>query len=170
MSEVNEGQEPVDNEPVIEGTSTEGSSITSLEDALKELERVRKEAASRRVLSKEQEKQLQDYEAWKLSQMTEIEKAQAKIQSLEAKATEYDKLSAAKDAGLDLDLAGFVTGTTSEEMLASAKVLAEKLKGSTPAPNTANVFAGRRGEPVTNTGTISADDLADDAIRRMMRS
>lgn len=173
MSESNEGQVPnpenTTETPESPQVTPQGSGITTLEDALKELQKVRQEAASKRITNKEQEKELEEFKQWKESQMTEVEKLQARVNEASSEAKEGRQLKAAKAAGLDLDLAGFLSGDTQDELNAMAKVLAEKLGGTEPqTPQLpSGVFAGQRGEPISNSNK-NADDRANQMIAEMM--
>lgn len=121
-----------------------------------ELQKVRKEAASRRVLTREQEKQLAEFETWKKSQMTESERLKAErdeaVKKLQDAETEKLQRKVARAAKLPVDLADRIRGNTEEEMLEDAKAMAKRLGG------TANgMFAGQRGTPV-GTGAARSED------------
>lgn len=121
-----------------------------------ELAKVRKEAASRRVLTREQEKQLQEFEAWKKSQMTESERLKAErdeaVAKLQAAETERLQRKVARAAKLPVDLADRIRGNTEEEMLEDAKAMAKRLGASANG-----MFAGQRGAPV-GTGAARSED------------
>lgn len=146
-----DGQLPVAPEPA-------GRSSEEYESEIKQL---RKEAAARRVQNREKDGELEEFRQWKESQKTEIEKiseraalAEKQLQSLQQ---ERLQLKAAREAGLDLDLADRVRGDTEEEMLADAKALAERSSGRHVPPSVINPYAGRRGDPVgpeKSTGSI----------------
>lgn len=119
------------------------------------------EAASRR-------KKLEAYEAAeakrKEAEMTELEKAQAKLAALEAKtkAYEFEKLqsAAASKVGLPAAYADRLRGETPEELEADAKLLLEAMpKKSTPAIPATNPggATGNMGIPGGKSGMSEAD-------------
>jgi hypothetical protein len=150
MSDNQTPPEGTDTEPTTTVITTTGSEL-SVEDLKAELAKVRKEAASRRVLTREQAEQLEEYKKLKEAQMSDLEKAQAKaveLQSaLSAATQERAQIKAAKAAGLDLDWADRVKGESDEEMLEDAMKLAEMAGNKAPAGGS-ETFAGRRGGPV----------------------
>ena len=156
MSDV-EGQAPVDNE----STATTNPSEDDPKWLRAELERTRKEAASRRVLSKEHEAKLAEYEEWKKSQMTEqerlaTEKAELAAENARLK-SEKTRIEAATSAGLDPSFASRLVGSTDEELRADAKELAKKFKpaGLFPAGGSRDNGAAGSGAPSTNEWFLS---------------
>lgn len=152
MSE-NEG---VAEAPEVTGDDTTESNLT-LEDALKELAKVRKEAASKRVQNRDLEEKARKFEEWEQSQMTELEKAQARIAELETGTKTQQKQAALEVAqakyGFDDEDLEFLRGDTPEQIKESAAKLAKKLKkdvGEEKPPGTPNpnLFPGTRGTPV----------------------
>jgi hypothetical protein len=127
----------------------------TLEDALKELKKVRSEAARRRTSGKEKDAQLAEYEEWKKSQLTDLQRAQAEKAEIEAELNKLKKgklqVALAKKHGLDEDFAELISGDSEEEMNDVAKRLAAKLgvKGSSKG---AALFPGRQGKPVSTEG------------------
>src|SRR5882672_10939294 len=96
-----EGTENAVVEPVV--------SDLSVDELKAELAKVRKEAASRRVLTREQSEQLEEFKKLKEAQMSDLEKAQSRASELEkalnAATKESAQIKAAKAAGLDIDFA-----------------------------------------------------------------
>lgn len=143
-----------------EGELEAGSGLSEEEkDAL--IAKLRKEAAGRRVSNKEKDAQLKEYADWKLSQMTEVERAKAEkaeLQSeLKALREENWRDKAAQKAGLDPDFADRVLGETYEEMFADAKRLAAALGKTTPR-TASDALAGKRGKPVGGSATMTEDE------------
>ena len=125
-------------------------STLSHEDALKALKKARNEAASRRIKNKEAEEKAAKWEEHVKSQMTELERVSAENADLKSKLatkeveTLRNKIVA--EAGIDPELAVFLTGTE-KEMKAQAAKLAEKAgKANGTAPD---FYAGQRGNKVT---------------------
>lgn len=122
-------------------------------EAQQEIKRLRKENANKRVQNKERDAELAEFKKWKESQMTELEKAQSKIAELEKSGKEVRQIKAAREAGLDLELAGFVIGDSEEDMLESAKLLASKVgTAGTGTPNVSGAGSVRRGSAITDNG------------------
>lgn len=135
-----------------EGDTGKDTDVKELspEEMKSELAKVRREAAGHRVEKQKLKDELREYNAWKDSQKSELERAKEEAEALKRELAKEKRsrqqLDAAKKAGLDLDLADRIAGTSPEEMLEDAKLLAGKLK-----PNGANaedLGAGGRGRPV----------------------
>lgn len=136
-----------------EGTEGTTSTITSLEDAQKEIAKLRKENASKRVKSKEDADAAAMWQKHVESQKTELEKANDRAAQAEAKAAKLEletlRREVADKFNLDSDLVDFITGDSQGEMEAKAKVLADKglVRG---AKNANDLGAGAsRGTPLT---------------------
>lgn len=148
------GQDPTntdDGAPIEE----EPNDLNTVEGLKAELAKVRREAAARRVANKDKDKELEEFQKWKESQKSELEKALDRAKAAEAKAAKADKEKlqrrVAKEAGLDPDLADRLIGDTEDELLEDAKALAAKYRVS----GTNLTAAGRRGQPVTSGKTAS---------------
>lgn len=146
---------PVEGQETPETTPPAEEGLTP-EQLRAELAKVRKEAASRRVMTREQEKQLAEFETWKKSQMTESERLKAErdeaVKKLQDAETEKLQRKVARAAKLPVDLADRIRGNTEEEMLADAQAMAKRLGGSANG-----MFAGQRGTPV-GTGAARSED------------
>lgn len=147
-----------------EGAPTDDSKLT-LEQALAELTKVRREAAGRRVLTREQEQQLTEYQKLQDAQKTELQKAQERVAELERKSQQYEaaqqQVAAARAAGLPLEWADRVRGNSDEERLADAKKLAESLKGTTPKGSQGGLFGGARGQDLGARPQSTAQQVND---------
>lgn len=143
-----------------------GAGELGLEEMKTELAKVRREAASRRVANKETEAKLAEYDKWKLSQMSELEKAQAERaqfeKDAESAAREAAQLKAAAKAGLSLDLADRVRGDSFEDMIEDAKKLAARAPAS---GSTGDLFGGSRGKAVGTKGPKSGGAAFNDMVR-----
>ncbi len=121
----------------------------SLEDALKVIKDLRREAAGRRVKGKELEEKASKWEEYVASQKTELEKLQEENALLKttAEATKVEALRARIIAEFKLDPsdAEFLKGSETE-MKALAAKLAEKAKNG--ASTTTDFYAGQRGGQV----------------------
>lgn len=154
------------------GTTTEGtegqtgsaeSQETKLshEDALKELAKVRSEAAARRVANRELEEKAKKWSEYEESQKSELQKLQDRLAErdkaindakLEAKRALIAKEFNVADEDLDL-LVG-----DEENMKRLAARLGKKEEGTSGTP-ASNLLAGNRGKPVGSTGgNFSMDD------------
>lgn len=127
------------------------SSITDLETALKELEKVRRESARRRIKEKENEAAAKKWQEHLDSQKTEMERMTERQAELEAELsalrTEKLQRDIAAEVGLDPEMAEFIRGESESEMRESAQKLADKFSVSSPSMET-GLLAGSRGEPV----------------------
>lgn len=151
MSEEQENEAP---EVLPTGPS---STIDNLEDALKELEKARREAASRRVKNKEVEEKARQWEEHVQSQKTDLEKLTEQVSVLR---TDNEKLrfeqlreKVARDSKLDPEDFEFLIGNTEEEL----KAKAEKLNSRRGKSQT-DFYAGQRGTPVTATKEETVDE------------
>lgn len=127
----------------------------SLEDALKELSKVRKEAAARRVKSREIEEKASKWEDYVASQKTELEKLADEKVSLLSDNEKLKKELVREKVGRTLkdpEDFEFLVGDTEEEL----KAKAEKLNSR--AGKRTNTFAGERGSPVGQTQAPSTQD------------
>lgn len=154
-----------DDNTVIEGQEPEGNAeefkVDDLPDeAQKLIRQLRRENAKHRTEKQAAKAELDEYNTWKDSQKSELQKAADRAEKAEkelAKArTESRQITAAKKAGLDLDLAERVRGESDEEMLEDAKALAllfhgEKKDSKTTARDFSGGTAGKGA--VTQKGT-----------------
>lgn len=122
-------EEIVETEALDVEDDTDKPTLTD-EDKDKLIEKLRRENASRRVKSKEEQAELEAFRAWKESQMSEAEKLQARLKEAEDRLATATKKAVLAEYGLDQDLADFVFGTE-DEMVERAKVLAEKTRRTT---------------------------------------
>lgn len=156
-SQVDENIVEDENEIDESGTQVE----LSQEDLLKEVAKLRKEAASRRVKNKDLDSKLKEYDDWKRSQMSEVERERAEkaelLNTVRVLREESWRRDAASKAGLDPDFADRLNGETEDELIADAKRLAAKL-GKTGTRSSQDALAGKRGRPVGGAGTITEDE------------
>ena len=158
---LNEGAENNENQP---------GKITSLDDALAELKRVRAEAASRRIANRELEEKAKRWEEYEESQKTELQKLQDTLAAKEAALKDYElekeKRGLIKEFGLEDDDIDLLTGSDVE----SNRNIAEKLKAknekikNSSSSRPADLLAGNRGAPV---GSANDTNSVDAMIRRM---
>jgi septal ring factor EnvC (AmiA/AmiB activator) len=149
--------------------NSSGSSIDNLDDALKQIEKLRRENAKHRT---EKNKLKEGADRWQEhldAQKTELEKSQADNATLAEKLAKYERerlqRDIASDAGLDPDLAEFILGDDEASMKASAKKLAEKYPAEPTVSTTqTGLLGGQRGEPVVpkkTGGGAFLEHLAD---------
>lgn len=144
-------EEIIDTQAVVESPEENEEDVSQLshEDALKALKKARNEAASRRIKGKELEEKAAKWEEHVKSQMSELELAKAENEELKsklgAKTVESLRIKVATEAGLDLELAEFLTGSEKEMKAQAAKLLEKggKAKGNIP-----DFYAGQRGGKV----------------------
>lgn len=142
------------NEEVLENESQETESkIETLEDALKELAKVRREAAAKRTKNKALEEDAQKWKEHLDSQKTELEKLADRVRESEERSKQLLRDKIIAEYGLKPEFADFVVGDTEEEL----KSKAEKLStlNSSKEEEKPDFFAGQRGERVAPV----ADDL-----------
>jgi chromosome segregation ATPase len=143
------------------GGENEAKSSRTPDSYEKEISDLRKEAAKHRVEKQKVKDELQEFNAWKDSQKSELDRANDKLKELETELTRERRsrlqTEAAKKADLDLDLADRVRGDTIEEMIEDAKLMAAKYpKSSAPGAG----HAGERGKPVgSKQGTDWLKDM-----------
>lgn len=125
--------------------------ITSLDDALKVIEKLRNENAAKRVKNKEIEDKAAKWEEYVQSQKTELEKltesnaalsrenGELKLHSLKLKVAEEEKVAP--------ELFEFLQGADEQTLRANAKKLA-KVKQHGSQTTAVDFFAGQRGAPV----------------------
>ena len=158
-----EGLEPTTTEEIEET----GQDDRTPEELKAEITRLRREAAGRRVTNKKTSAELEEERRKADASKTELQLALERLNRLEADlaAERVAKLqmSAAKKAGLDLDLADRVRGETEDEMIEDAKALAQKAGGKKTGSST-NVFAGARG------GAVEAVESPSDQFNKWIRS
>ena len=148
MSQPEEVVEPT----VIPAEADKPSTITSLDDALKVIDKLRNENAAKRIKTKEIEDKAVKWEEYVASQKTELErltesKAELERENETLKAT-YLRDKVAKEEGVPEDLLEFLTGTDEQTLRVNAKKLASvKPKGS--ETTAVDFYAGQRGAPVS---------------------
>lgn len=174
MSEPN-GQVPENNDEndavgALDADTSKNSSIGDLETALKEIEKLRKENAAKRVKNKETESELEEFRKWKDSQKTELERLQEAKEAAEKELVKLRREGLRNSIGaefkLDPDLYEFITGADEEEMRARAEKLAGKVK-LPEAAGPQSTYAGNRGTYVAGSnkrslGGLFLEELAKD--------
>jgi hypothetical protein len=166
--------EPVVTEPqtdpnVPEPKNDPAPSTLSHEDALKELSKVRAEAAARRVANKELEAQAQKWKDYEESQKTELQKLQDAVaerdKRLADKELEVTRSKIAREYNVADDDLDLLVGDE-----ANMKRLAERLGKAkeTGTPNRpVDLLAGNRGTSVTGkTSNFSMDDFIRKSANR----
>lgn len=166
--QVPEGQEP--QEPVAPVTGNTNDAINaSLEDVTdpdvlkKMVKSLRGEAAKHRTEKQANAAKLVEYDEWKTSQLSELDKANQRAELAEAKAVEALRRSVIKEFNIDDDYHEFITGSTEDELTAKAQKFAKLSKGaednSVLPAGTANLRPGKRGNPV-GAQSGKAEDVA----------
>lgn len=125
--------------------------------------KLRKEAAAARVAAKEHEKAAAELAAIKDAQKSEVEKAAERAATAEARAAQLEAQVAreriAREKGL-ADFAEFLTGTTPDEIAASADALAAKLSTTRPPGRPVETL-----QSAANPGTAAQPADVDSWIR-----
>jgi DNA repair ATPase RecN len=137
----------------------EGLDDLSVDDYKKIVAKLRREAGSRRVANKENEQKLKEYEDWKKSQMSEVERVRAEKAELEQTLGKYKLLDMkgeiAQRVGLNPQDADLISGDSEDEMVRHAKSLKARL---TPGTATASdMRPGGRGTPVGESTELDKD-------------
>jgi hypothetical protein len=95
---------------VNEGAPDNEGPKLSYEELQAELSKTRREAAERRIKNRDAEKELDEYRKWKESQMSETQKAQARLAEIEAeRIADYTEIAQSK-FGLEDDDLEFLKG------------------------------------------------------------
>lgn len=132
-----------------------------LKDMVKKL---RAENAKTRTEKNASKSELEEFKAWKESQMTEAEKLQARLVAAEEKVAAAERRAIISEFNLPEDLAEFVTGTE-DEMRAKAEKLAARVasEATHTAPSVPDAFKVPGGEPLKpkkkNSGAAFLEDL-----------
>lgn len=131
----------------VDDVSEETSGLTP-EQALALVPKLRREAAKHRTEKQEAKALAAELQKYKDAEKTELERVAERAEKAERELNELrrEKLAraAAKTAGLDSEWVDLVQGNTEEELLESAKALAERVgKKDTSAP-----FNSSGGQPV----------------------
>lgn len=139
-----------------EQKSGDSSSIDNLEDALKEIKKLRKENAERRTKGKEVEEAAQKWKEHVDSQKSESEKLQEDYNTAVEELNKYRKAekqrSYAEKHEIDPELSDLIEGDSDEEMDAKAEKLAKRLnkeedkKKKSNKASASDVGAGRRNQ------------------------
>lgn len=169
---------PEDNDSL--DASKNGASLEELDrgDLVTIIKNLRQENAAKRVKDRDLEQKLSEYEAWKTSQMSELEKIQAErdsaVQSAKAALVEVF----ASKYNVPEERVKFISGVTREEIEEAAKVLGnpkteddansgtegEKNEKKTEMPD---LFPGVRGKPVASDSSgTDFDSILRDQLRR----
>lgn len=144
-------------EPNTDETTPEGGSTQDKASKLDELEKddlisivrdLRRENAKTRTEKQATKREIEEFQKWKDSQKSELERAREETESLKQENYSLLKTSIALGAGLTLEDADFIVGDTPEEMKAAAARLAGRLKPADEKPKVTDVFAGSRGTPI----------------------
>jgi poly-D-alanine transfer protein DltD len=147
-----EGEEVVETKKTLNQLSQD-----ELIDYVKSL---RKENASHRTEKQATRKELEEFQTWKDSQKSDLQRAQEEAATLKDEKLSLLKLNAALAYGLDEDMVEFVKGDTADDIQSSAKKLADRFGNAEAIAQTAgkksgvtDVFAGSRGTPVSEGPT-----------------
>lgn len=140
-----------------EGSGNQETKIDNLDDAIKEIQKLRREAAGRRVKNKELEEAAHKWQEHLDSQKTELEKLTERANAAEKEAADMRaealRAKILAEFSIDPDLSDLLVGETEDELKAKAKKLSE-LKGKSSGKRP-DFFAGQRGQAVAP----AADDL-----------
>lgn len=194
MSDVEEGQEPETSEGVEDtpqkkavSGNTNDSITASLDDVddpavLKQMVKsLRSENAKTRKEKQAQKSELDEFNSWKASQQTDLERAMDRADKAEKKAKDAIAKALAKEYDLDDDLLDFITGDDEDEMREKAEKLGSRLSKSNDTngdPTSAmrpqgvqssGLLAGKRGEPVGKTGKSSEGEWFGEFYEKSFR-
>lgn len=137
--------------PEADATVEDTEAELSAEDLKKMLEKVRRENAKRRVSENETKAKLKEYDEWKASQLTEVERLKLEAEDAKKDAeevrTENRRDKVARKYNLADDLVEFLGTGSEEDMIERAKRLA-KTTESSAGTGTGSLFGDSRGTPV----------------------
>jgi hypothetical protein len=140
-------------------------STLSHEDALKELAKVRSEAASRRVANKELEAQAQKWKEYEESQKSELQKLQDAVaerdKRIAEKELEVTRSKIAREFNVSDDDLDLLNGDEENMKRLAAKLGNKKSSNDSRPPD---LLAGNRGTPV-NKNAQSTSNFMDELIR-----
>lgn len=140
--------------------SQDGQRTLSYEELAAEVAKLRRENGNKRVKNKELDAKLKEYDDWRKSQMSEVDRAKAEKAEVEKElhALRQEKLQsvAARKAKLDPDLADRIKGETEEEMFEDARRLAKKYPASSSSG--AGLFGGASGGRPVGEGKEESED------------
>lgn len=122
------------NEDSVEETDESGFRVDDLPpEAKKMIADLRRENAKHRTEKQAAKSKLEEYDSWKDSQLTELEKAQKRVAELEAleqsRSEGKRKEEVAKKVGLDPELADRLRGETEDELEADARAMVTLMGG-----------------------------------------
>jgi len=153
MSEQDEQKTTPEVTPEKPQDESKGSSITSLDDALKVINDLRAENAAKRVKAKEVEEKAAKWEEHVQSQKTELERLTESKTALEKQLADLQANQLrdliAREVGVPEELIEFLTGSDEQTLRANAKKLASVKQGSENTGKRTDFFAGQRGTPVS---------------------
>lgn len=137
-------------------------------DSLKEMvKKLRRENADKRTKTRETKAELEEFRAWRESQMTELEKTQAQLNEVKGllHQTEIDKIKLEFD--LTEDDIELVADDDLDRMRAKATKLAARTKQATTetAPAKVNLHPGTRGNPV-----VAGEASMEEAMTKWLRN
>jgi len=164
MSEVDQESNNTDES---NGDEALDETTLTVDDYKKIVSKLRKEAGSRRLANKDLDAKLEEYEKWKLSQMSEVDRVKSEKEAVERELAGYrrEKLQTvvAAKVGLDEEYADLIVGDSEDEMITHAKSLKARLK---PSANQSVMRPGARGKPVGGESYESKDAWFADLWRK----
>lgn len=161
------------NEPVTDPQTDptpepEPASTLSHEDALKELSKVRAEAAARRVANRELEEKARKWAEYEESQKTELQKLQESVAERDKRLAEKDleikRSKIASEFNIDAEDVDLLTGDEENMKRLAAKLGKTKTQEEPKRP--IDLLAGNRGTPVGKDTDFSVDDFIRKGFRR----
>lgn len=146
-----------------------GITEASREDLLEEIKKLRTESAARRVENRKAKTELQQFEEWKRSQMSEAERLKLEVEEAKKSAMSAYVDVYAERYNVPEERRQFISGGSKEEIENACKVLGEA-KPDTPSQPTGkpapNLFPGTNG---TALGSRSGGTDFDEILRQQLR-
>jgi hypothetical protein len=129
--------------------------------------RLRHENANHRKGKQEVVKERDSLKAEKLTRSKAIEKANERVLAAERIAKQYVILAAMREYDVDEEMADLIDGENEEEIFDKAKRLAgtRKQKPAYDTPTNVDLFAGKRGNPLTRKTDSGGADFLKDLMR-----
>jgi hypothetical protein len=160
-------QPPADPTPPGDGMTLDAA-VAALAERDEQIKALRREAAGYRVKAKEARGKLSEFEEWRRSQMSDSERMQADLAAQrEALLAEHRQVLADR-YNVPAERAAYISGSTAEELRASAEALGEKTTqppGAGVAPGGPNLHPGTRGAPVGSGAKPDANSMLRARLR-----
>ena len=147
-----------------------GITEASTEELLAEIKKLRQENAAKRTKNREVQTELQQFQEWKRSQMSETDKLKADLEEAKNGAMAAWRDVFVEKYNVPAERQEFVTGATKEDVEKACKALGEgkkEEKQEGPKNSSPNLFPGSRGSAVGSKtgGKTDFDSILREQLR-----